>query len=715
MIAWVAQAGGGHAVLGVREDFLARLLERIPAQAVGAPIVRIGPLDIDGARDAIVRPLAERRAAIAPDLLDQLLADLTTAGARLGANLGWSAPAPVYPPHLQLACAVLYDRVPVGESLVTLDNYRALGGFDAIVGEHLERVLDGLSADHGAIARDILLSLVGPTQVRAARSDAELGDAIDDDRRRRLPVVLEILQQQGLVVRTQRPGGDLVWEIIHDSLVPRVLTWIDRRDLSRRRAVELVRYHLRRSRPGAPSLLSRGELRELSAYAGAIAQLDAEWRRAHSAAGDLGLAPAALVRRSEQAQRRSTIAGVALALAVVAGVGAAAIERWQAAAELAREAARRDRDLGMVNFELSAFDWDADRLRGIPVPLRELPGLTWTLHAPSYGQPDAPGDALPSDQVRRVQSSVASDGMVRIDAAEARGGAAFLVIDGRGPAADTCLPSVVPLRQLPGYARRGLGAQRLAIRVPTCQASRAGTIEIPAGPFVFGGAGEPPVHEDLLCRAIERTVVLGSYRIDRTEVTNAAYDMFTDMHDATGIEPLLYMPTQDVARAGDARSPASSMTWREATAYCRFLGKRLPTTTEWEKAMRGGLMINGVANPARRRNVPWGTGSGESRANIAPRSGPPDGPRAVAAFDGDRSPYGVLDLAGNVSEWISSELTGYADAHTLWTKGMRIVRGGNWSESPPAELPGYMAIENPRFADTRSYGLGLRCAVGDSQ
>jgi eukaryotic-like serine/threonine-protein kinase len=708
------QGDGVHVVLTVREDFLARLLDRLPDRGDGAPIVRIGPLDADGARDAIVRPLAERGLAIEPALLDRLIADLTAAGGRLGAELGWSAASPVYPPHLQLACSVLHDRLPPGETTLSSSHYRGLGGFDAIVGEHLERVLDELSSADGAIARDLFLALVGATQVRSARTEVELIDAAGEDRRARVHAVLEILQRQGLVVRSRRPGGELVWELIHDSLVPRVLAWIDRRDLSRRRAIELVRHHLRRTRPDAPSLLSRAELRELDDHADAIAALDAEWRRGHpSDGGEPRWTPAALVARSRQVSRRSTVAAIGLGLAVVAGAGAAVAERWQAAAERADEAARRDADLGLASFELTAFDWDAERLAAVPVPVAELPALSWTLHAPAADRPGEIGEALPDRWLHRFPGGTSADGMTRTEPIEARGGPAFLIVAGRGRGRDTCRPSVVPLRGLTGYARRGAGPQRLQIRIPTCQATYAGTIEIPAGPFLFGGLGEPPSEyqrEAHPARAVERVVTFPTYWIDRTEVTNAAFATLSSMVAATGIAHPSYIPAAELEDTPKPASPVSSVTWREARAYCAFLGKHLPSSQEWEKAMRGGLVIAGTDNPFPRRNVPWGNSQQPHQANLSDEV--PRGVRAVGSFAEDRSPYGVVDLAGNVSEWIGSALTGEDPerffAHETW----RVIRGGNWLETSADKILNYVPIENTRPGDTRSFTLGLRCALG---
>lgn len=697
-------------ILSVREDFLARLLDLLPSRGDVPPIVRIGPLDETGARDAILRPLAERRLGVSDELLAVLLGDLAAAGARLGAELGWHGEVSIYPPHLQLVCSVLYAALPPGESVLGLPLYRGLGGFDVIVGEHLDRVLDDLAPEDAVIARDLFLALVTGAQGRSARTEAELLESLaaarDAAGARRVSDVLEVLRGQGLVVRARR-DGEPVWELIHDSLVPRVLSWIDRRDLARRRAVELVRYHLRRSRPGLPSLLSRAELREVAEHAGAIAALDDEWHRQQRAAASGGWTPSKLLARSRLVRLRTTFAAVSLILLVVAGIGAAIYERRRSSDLQRAEALRRDLDLGRFAFELAPFAWDVTAQEPVPVMVADLPALSWTLHEPSFDDLDQAGEPLPPGRLRRHSPYRSADGWTRIDPAEAPGGPAFLVITGRGRRGESCPPSVIPMRSLPGYARRGAGEARLRINVPTCQATLADTVAIPAGRFVFGGLGEPPspYQAEFPERATERIIDLPGYRIDRTEVTNAAFAQLAAMRDLTGIARPPEIPNPDLRATAEPRSPVSAVTWRDAAVYCRFLGKSLPTSEQWEKAMRGPL----DDNPAPRRNFPWGNTLPPHAANLSDEE--PNGIRGVGATPTDRSPYGVLDLAGNVMEWLGTPPAGTTDHAAFYRESWRIARGGNWDETPSHDLVNMTAIENARPGDTRSFTLGVRCTL----
>ena len=682
-----ALAANATVVLSVREDHLARLLARaLP----GTPIVRLPPLDLDGARAAIVGPLAEARLAIEPALLDALLADLQRAAAALAPELGWGDAPAVFPPHLQLACSVLHDALGAGEATLTLDHYKRLGGFEAIVGEHLERVLDiELAGGDDVIARDLFVALVTAAGERAMRSEAELvaiASAKHDSER--VLAVLELLRQRGLLVRV-RGEAEPSWELVHDSLVPRVLAWIDRRDLARRRAIELVRYHLRRSQPDAPSLLDRSELRELRAHRGAIAELDAEWQKTRARDA---WTPARLVERSQQALRRRTLsyAGI-VAAALSVSAGAIARDRIEEARRK-HEESLSDRDIGRFALELAPIDWDPARLVARPVDSRELPALRWELHYPAEGDPDAPGKPFEARHISRDGAHV-----------EARGGRAFLVIDGRGRGGEHCAPSVVPVT-LPGYAQHA-DEKLVRVTVPTCRASAAGMVKIASGRFIFGGVGEPPSSEaaSYAESSHEQWLALRAFAIDRTEVTNAAFGVFAAMSSITGIAAPSY-PNSPVhlgdLRAGD--HPVTDVTWVEARAYCAWLGKRLPTSQEWQRALRGGERLpDRSINPHPRRNFPWIASTSPTPAKLLDASAP--GTAAVGSFPDDRSPDGVLDLAGNAVEW--------TDSREPDSKDMRIVRGGGALEVESlAKLAEFTAIENPRPVTLRYFDLGMRCA-----
>ncbi len=680
-------------VLTIREDYLARLVTRTQEIEAGIPILRLPPLGPGGARDAITAPLTEARLVIEPELLETLLTDLQRAAAALGPEMGWGASPAIYPPHLQLACTVLYEALAAGSATLTLAHYRQLGGFDAIVGEYLERVLDTELADgRDVIARDLFVALVTTAHERAIRPETDLVSIVGARHgTHEVRGVLEALRARGLLVRVRDASGEPGWELVHDSLVPRVLAWVDRRDLDRRRAIELLRYHLRRSRPDAPSLLGRAELRELAPYADAITELDAEWStRADASAG---WTPSRLVERSKQVLRRRLATLVTLLGASLAIASAGFYLRHVDKLKTKQEDSWKSRDLGRFTLSLEVFDWDPVTQTERSVPASSLPGLAWSLVLPRSDDPTMPGEVYPPGLIERGVSREVGDTLVHD--VEAHGGPAFLVIQ-RGD----CQPSTVPLRQLPGYTKREDVPPVLHVRVPTCAASLADTIAIPAGGFLLGGPGDPP-SKDAPDEPLHH-VELPAFRMDRTELTNAAYSLFGTMVAITGIATPMYPSDPAIGDPAGPRRPVSSVDWYEARAFCAFMGKRLPTREEWARAVRGGDRLpDGSPNPFPVRNFPWG---------IDPRPGAAKvegvgmlGVADVATYPQDVSVEGVRDLAGNAAEWTNSASAAGAT--------FRIVRGGSTLYTPESEVADYIANENPRSVGLKFFGMGFRCVV----
>jgi formylglycine-generating enzyme required for sulfatase activity len=684
-------------VLSVREDYLARLVARTQPLEPNIPILRLPPLSPAGARAAILGPLTEARLAIEPELLDTLLDDLVAAAAAIGPEMGWGGVRAVYPPHLQLACSVLYEALGSGQATITLARYRELGGFDAIVGEHLDRVLDTELADGRAvIARDLFVALVTTANERAVRTESELLAMVSRHPPDRVTAVLELLRSRGLLLRV-RGDSEPSWELIHDSLVPRVLSWVDRRDLARRRAIELVRYHLRRSRPDAPSLLGRAELRELRPHTNALAELDVEWKK-RSGQTPADWSPVRLVGRSRAVLRRrtATISTVVLAALALASVGMyrSHVEEQHAR----REMSLRARDLGRFRIELEPFDWDASALK--PVAATAEVKLAWTLHAPAKEDAYQPGEAYSGELLVRG-THVVKNGVL-VEDVEAHGGPGFLVVT-RGD----CPPSIVPLYQLPGYGQRDVSSI-VHLRIPTCAASSSGMVEIPAGEFYFGGLGEPPA-EWLRPYAAEpsfaeRLMSLPSFRLERTEVTIAAFEVFAELAPHTHIRRPPYPHSPELKEASQPRKPVCGIKWRDARAFCQFHGKQLPSSGQWTRALRG--LARGNAHP--RRNFPWADLVLASPAKL-PNIGAP-GPADVGTYPSDRTDEGVFDLAGNVMEWTRDQPN---PTPTENTDEIRIVRGGSWDPGPfqsdQTTLVTYMAW-NQRSITFDEYSIGMRCS-----
>lgn len=201
---------------------------------------------------------------------------------------------------------------------------------------------------------------------------------------------------------------------------------------------------------------------------------------------------------------------------------------------------------------------------------------------------------------------------------------------------------------------------------------------MPAGPFVQGSQDGDPDERP------KRRVDLPAFALDRTEVTAGDY--------AACVRRRRCRPTPG-APQDDPRLPVVRVSWHDATAYCRFAGGRLPSDAEWEKAARG---------PDGRR-FPWGAGARCDAANWGSWAGEgpcggqnPGRPIAVGQRTAGASPYGILDLAGNVWEWV-------ADARGR----LRSVRGGSCC----SEMLEPRAANRVLFpSDYRDDDLGFRCA-----
>ena len=143
---------------------------------------------------------------------------------------------------------------------------------------------------------------------------------------------------------------------------------------------------------------------------------------------------------------------------------------------------------------------------------------------------------------------------------------------------------------------------------------------------------------------------LDSYWIDLFEVTNAKYQEFVR---ATGHRPALDETCQsDKCREGNlwketsfppqiSQQPVTQVSWHDANAYCHWRGKRLPSEAEWEKAARGEDS----------RKFPWGNEPDPTRANVLGLKDKYRYTSSTGNYLKGKSPYGVMDMAGNVWGW----------------------------------------------------------------
>ena len=237
---------------------------------------------------------------------------------------------------------------------------------------------------------------------------------------------------------------------------------------------------------------------------------------------------------------------------------------------------------------------------------------------------------------------------------------------------------------------------------PTSKAPQ-GMALIPAGEFSMGrhrttaddekGMRPLALRDD---RPVHSVYIDGFY-LDVNEVTHADYGEFVA---ATSHEPPYHWLEGEMP-AGSAELPIYNVDWQDATAYCTWAGKRLPTEAEWEKAARGGL--EGL-------DYPWGDDKPtDALALFNTSRGPgPVGKREANAF-------GLHDMAGGVAEWTSDwyERTYYSSSPARNPTGpdtgmYKIIRGGSWSSGPRRITVFFRNWVRP---NQRTPNLGFRCAL----
>lgn len=211
-------------------------------------------------------------------------------------------------------------------------------------------------------------------------------------------------------------------------------------------------------------------------------------------------------------------------------------------------------------------------------------------------------------------------------------------------------------------------------------------VYVPEGEFIMGSVSYPdaqPVHR----------VFLDGYWLDQTEVTNAMYARCVDAGQCN--------PGSE--NDNDSTNyPVTSVSWYDAIDYCKYVGRRLPTEAEWEKAARGE---NGYT-------YPWG--------NIDPQgyllnyNGNDGIYNDVGSYPAGASVYGALDMAGSVSEWVGSLYAPYPyDAgdgrEDLSSFEDRVMRGSS-TMSINRDIPSALRGGEGGDPTLSNFILGFRCA-----
>lgn len=214
---------------------------------------------------------------------------------------------------------------------------------------------------------------------------------------------------------------------------------------------------------------------------------------------------------------------------------------------------------------------------------------------------------------------------------------------------------------------------------------------VPSGSFTMGLSG---TLSDVVER-LEHNVYLDSYWINKYEVTNHQYRQCLLSGNCDG----------NIDNYPANNYPAGMVNWYQAINYCEWVGGRLPTEAEWEKAARG---VDG-------RLFPWG--NTQPNCDIANLDGCVGGTVPVGSYPNNISPYGAYDMAGNVWEWVSDW---YDEAYYSWSPyenpmgpesgDTKLRRGGSWFDNYRNLYATYRLQLEPSMFGTNQ---GFRCVLSE--
>ena len=243
-----------------------------------------------------------------------------------------------------------------------------------------------------------------------------------------------------------------------------------------------------------------------------------------------------------------------------------------------------------------------------------------------------------------------------------------------------------------------LGANARGFEEFRRRTDRAVVVRIPAGEFLMGNA-------ETERQPLEHTVWASDFLLDKTGVT---WGQFKQFAAATGAPLPAHPPYWGIIDD----HPAVYVSWAEAQNYCRWAWGRLPTEAEREKGARG---TDG-------RKYPWGDIEPEPELAVFRRSWGFESTAPVGSHPAGASPYGLMDMGGNVWEWCADwyaddyyRMSPYRDPQGPDSGRARVVRGGSWDSRPSVLSASCRSWGHPGYRDG---DFGFRCAMnapGDSR
>ncbi len=664
-------------------------------------------------------------------------------------------------PLLQFALLQLWDNRE--RNRVTWETYRRLGGVMQVLAHTANTMYDNLIPEDQVTARRILLRLVRPSEgLEFTRRRVPLrqlyqaGEAHD-----RVDRVLDKLVQSRLVRKTRgHTEEDDQLEVAHEALVrnwPRLVDWLDEERIRLRHRLRLTdqaeHWDALNRDDGA---LLRGALLQEALQYDDLSPLETDFVKASQSALQREEEEREAVRRRELEQARAlaaeqsrlareqkqlaeeqrlraeaqavaaqrarnfTVALVAILILVI--VGAAAIVRSvqanAAAEESARIAAENEASATQSALEAQIIAVTAEAVAIAGTAQYEEASLSNATATSEAIMQQTVAAERAIEQNRGTSTAVAATATADFEIAVATATQAA-----RGTPTSTTSSSSTQPTSTPDAAALALEAQLNAF---VREEDNMPMLFITGGPFLMGASGdqtnqdEQPPHE----------VIVPSFYLDRFEVSIQQYADFLNRLGGNrgmcdGFDCVKTLVDTQWAnllnnfgvfepRPGTASFPITWVSWHGADAYCRSIGRRLPTEAEWEYAAKG---LDG-------RLFPWGNTPPEPYVHAVFGLQLRDFPRAFRPVDAlplGASPFGVFGMAGGAAEWVadwyqSDYYAAQSNSHLPnenSASGANVVRGGSWLD-PGSELrttnrtnlaPAIIGVDDPAYA-----GVGFRCA-----
>jgi formylglycine-generating enzyme required for sulfatase activity len=229
-------------------------------------------------------------------------------------------------------------------------------------------------------------------------------------------------------------------------------------------------------------------------------------------------------------------------------------------------------------------------------------------------------------------------------------------------------------------------------------------VTVSAGAFLMGSNAATRSSAVLSSEMPQQRVHLAEFHLAQTPVTNADYEEFVR---AAG-QPAPSHWFDGIVPAGLERHPVTHVDWHDVQAFCRWAGVRLPTEAEWEMAARGSTTDN-----AKPRIYPWGNDRPDDTRLNYRRNTKRVCTTPVDHYPRGASPFGVLDMAGNVWEWVSSIYARYPYSaqdgrEDPQSNAPRALRGGSFA-SPNARFV-RCAMRSLSYPTRRREHIGFRVA-----